>query len=80
MSFRIVSLFAFLAVDDDGEEGVMAERVGGTWVPFVAADETRLEQIRARVRQLAPPYVVKLVKFEPRVDVDVVHTPKARPS
>jgi hypothetical protein len=73
VSFRIVSLYAFLAVGPDGEEGVMAERVNGTWIVFVAADETRLEQLRARVRQLAPPYTVKLVKFGPRVDVDTVH-------
>lgn len=73
MNFRIKTLYAFVAVGENGDEGVMAERVGQHWVPFVAADATRLGQLRDRVRQIAPPYAVKLIKFEPRTELETVH-------
>lgn len=44
MGFVVDELFAFVAVDDDGDEGVMAALMGGTWYPLVAADLIRVQQ------------------------------------
>lgn len=42
MGFVVDELFAFIAVDDDGDEGVMAALMGDTMMPLVFADLTRL--------------------------------------
>ena len=76
MSFIIEHLWLFVATHPDGDEGVIAENVGGQWLPFVAADERRLEQIKARVQALPlqPNVTVKLVRFDTRVDVETVRS------
>lgn len=47
MPFTIRTLTAFVATDQDGEEGVMAalNQDDGTWVPLVCADESRVESM-----------------------------------
>lgn len=42
MGFVVDELFAFIAVDDDGDEGIMAAMMGNTMMPLVFADLTRL--------------------------------------
>lgn len=42
MGFVVDELFAFIAVDDDGDEGVIAAKMGNTMMPLVFADLTRL--------------------------------------
>ncbi len=42
MGFVVDELFAFIAVDDDGDEGVMAAIMGDTMMPLIFADLTRL--------------------------------------
>lgn len=44
MGFVVDELFAFVATDDDGDEGVMAALMGETWYPLVAADLVRIQQ------------------------------------
>lgn len=44
MGFIVDELFAFIATDDDGDEGVMAAMMDGTWYPLVAADLVRAQQ------------------------------------
>ena len=51
--FRITSITAFTAIGDDDEEGVVAFLgPGDVWMPMVAADMTRLTQLRERVEVL----------------------------
>ena len=42
MGFVVDEIFAFIAVDDDGDEGVMAAKMGDTMMPLIFADLTRL--------------------------------------
>jgi hypothetical protein len=51
--FRITTFSAFNAEGDDGDEGLVAELVGGYWLPYIAADERRVEQLRSRVQAIA---------------------------
>lgn len=52
MRFRIVSLWAFVATDND-EEGVCAMFHGDTWYPMIGADEKRLEQLRETAAKMS---------------------------
>ena len=42
MGFVVEELFAFIAVDDDGDEGVIAAKMGDMMMPLVFADLARL--------------------------------------
>jgi hypothetical protein len=42
---RITELYAFLAEEAPGEEGVMAFWTGETWMPMIGADMTRVESL-----------------------------------
>jgi hypothetical protein len=47
MPFRIDRVYVFASVDDDQEEGVCAfATTSGGWMPMIAADADRLEQLR----------------------------------
>lgn len=72
---RIDTIWAFVSVDpDDGNEGVCAFHTGEGWMPMIAADIARLDQIRpiaqkiARDRQQA----VKLVRFSQRTEEETL--------
>ena len=47
--FRITEITAFTAIGEDDEEGICAFLSGdGIWMPMVAADISRLTQLRER--------------------------------
>lgn len=75
---HIPALWAFLAVDADGDEGVAGFFVPETplmpasWMPMVAADETRLEALKTRAKGMAAGGTrIRLVKFTAREEVEV---------
>lgn len=75
VGFRIESLWAYLAVHADGDEGVIGGQIGFTSVPFVAADKRRLDQLRPVAEKAArlpgaPPII--LVRFTTRIDVETL--------
>jgi hypothetical protein len=74
MSFKITTIHAFIATDDDDEEGVIGELMGDQWLPFVCADETRVADLRPRAELIAATLGVKvtLARFSVREDVEVI--------
>lgn len=49
MSFRITSLWAWTMVDEMDEEGIIAFLApGGMWMPLIASDRVRLDQLREK--------------------------------
>jgi hypothetical protein len=50
--FRITTIWAFVAIDND-EEGICAQLVGDIWMPMIGADEKRLEQLRPIAERMA---------------------------
>ncbi len=41
--FKIITIHAFIAEDKDGTEGIIGEVMpSGQWMPFICADEERL--------------------------------------
>ena len=67
---RVETIFAFLSVQDDGKEGLLAARMGDTFFPLVAADEARLASYRPIAREIAERSGKKVVlaKFTTRID------------
>ena len=52
--FRITSIVAFTAIDENDEEGVCAFQTdSGGWMPMVAGDEVRAGQLRPLAAQIA---------------------------
>jgi len=73
---RIEHVYAFLGFDPvDQNEGVAATFVPGTgWLPLVAADEKRLNQITIIAEHIAAEtgQAITLVKFSTREDIRVI--------
>lgn len=74
---RIERLWGFLAVDNDGNEGVTGGNLGpgGTFIPFIGADEDRIKSLRPYVEQMAkmtPGVTIRFVEFTGRIDHGIV--------
>jgi predicted pyridoxine 5'-phosphate oxidase superfamily flavin-nucleotide-binding protein len=73
---RIDALWAFISVDKDGHEGVIAAPLGnmGT-VPLVAADEARLQSLMPIARQICDALgtTVRLIKLTTREEIAVLN-------
>lgn len=53
MPKKIEKITAFLSVDDEGNEGIIAEKIGDTWMPFIAADMERLISLFPAMKEIA---------------------------
>lgn len=74
---RIDEIWAFVSVDpNDGNEGIIAQTMGDTWMPFVAADKARLDALRPIVEHLVHKrgITVKLVKFTQREEIETLES------
>jgi hypothetical protein len=81
MAFRITSISAFLSIGPDDEEGVIGAPIGPnrTWVPLIAADESRVRALIPIAEEIAARsnYRIKLVRFTHREEVcDIPSNPK----
>jgi hypothetical protein len=74
VGFRIESLHAFVAIHSDGDEGVIGILTPSGWLPAVAADKKRLDELRPQVEAAAKvsPYPIKLVRFDQRTDLEEI--------
>ncbi len=76
-TLRIDEIFAFISVDDKGNEGVCAFVNGTQMVPMIGADMKRLESLRPIARQLAGQEEftgkkIRLVKFKVREEMEII--------
>lgn len=72
---RIDAVWAFVSVDpNDGNEGVIAFQVHGLWMPLIAADPARVENLRPIAAHIAKEQkiTVKLVKFTTREELETI--------
>jgi hypothetical protein len=73
VSFRIESVFLFIAIDGNGSEGVAAAAIGPnkSWVPLIAADEARLKALVPVAKEIADQThcKIKLIKMTTREDI-----------
>lgn len=61
---KISEMYAFVATEEDGTEGIPAVRMGNTFYPLVGADLDRMESLRYLAQGFADDGVpMKLVRF-----------------
>ena len=61
---KINEMYAFVATEEDGTEGIPAVRMGNTFYPLVGADMDRIESLRHLAQGFADEGVpIKLVRF-----------------
>lgn len=73
--FDVAALWVALTRDVDGDESVpCAFNPLGQWVPLVAADEIRLDWVRAEAERVSREQhrVIRIVKFSTRTDLEVI--------
>lgn len=72
----IESIVAAVAVDErDQLEGICAFNMGGAWMPLIAADPERYEQIRLLAENVAKESgkTVKMVRFASRSVLETIN-------
>lgn len=71
----IDELYVFVAVDDQGNEGVAAYYADGMWYPLVAADKARVNSLRNMAKYIAMQTKRKVVlrKFSTKEDLETFH-------
>jgi hypothetical protein len=78
MPYRITEIWAFTSIDEDDEEGIVAMHVPNHgWMPMIAADRTRLEQLRPEAVKIASitGRDMRLSRFTVRENVEVISPP-----
>lgn len=66
MPKKIESIWAFLSEDEDGNEGIYAQKVGDMWMPFVGSNKENLETSRLIIHMFGKK--AKLVRFSVRTE------------
>lgn len=71
---RINEIFAFVSVDNNGNEGVCGFSTPEGMMPLIAADPERVESLRVIAKQLAgmTDKKIQLIKFTVREDMEVI--------
>jgi hypothetical protein len=70
----IDALFAWVATEPDGGEGVCSAQIGDIHMPLVGADMDRIKSLRpyAELARRASGYPVRLVRFAHREDLEIL--------
>jgi len=71
----ITEVSLFISMDDDGDEGIPAWLgPGGVWMPLLAADRTRLDDLRPMAQEIATASgrAVRLVRFTGMEEIEVI--------
>jgi len=73
---KINNVWAFISVDEDGDEGLCACPINGVTMPMIASDEQRLKDLTPMAKTLAgmTGQTIKLIKLSAREDVRVINS------
>ena len=71
---KITEMYAFIAEEGPEDEGIVAMKVGNTFMPLVGADMDRVESLRPIAVNMANIYKTKitLAKFTTRTDLEEI--------
>lgn len=80
--FKIETISAFIAVDDDGTEGVVGVPSLFGLMPMVCADEERIRSLEPRAQELATAMrkTITLARFSVRTDVKQIEPNRTEPA
>lgn len=70
----IGALYAWIATEPDGGEGLCSAQIGDTHMPLIGADMDRIKSMRpaAEAVRRASGYQVRLVRYGRREDLEVL--------
>jgi hypothetical protein len=71
---KINEIYAYIQADQGpDDEGVIAAKLGGTWMPLIGADVARKDALKIAAQNTAniTKKPVKLVKFSVREEIEV---------
>jgi hypothetical protein len=72
---KIEKMFAFIAIDEEGNEGVTAfQDKRGVWLPLVGADWARVNSLKEIAQEIAKAsgQKITLVEFSVRKEIEVL--------
>jgi hypothetical protein len=71
---KVESIWVFISVGEDGDEGVVAAPIGGALMPLVASDETRLHLYIPVAERIATQtgMTIKLIKLGTREEIRII--------
>ena len=71
---KIEEIWAWISDEGEGDEGIIAARIGDSWMPLVGADKLRIESLRDIAEETAKSTgrPVNLIKFSVREDMEVL--------
>lgn len=73
MPLKIDGLWAWIATEDDGQEGVIGQATKVGWSPLISADRARIESYRDIAQGIADLGThVQLVQFTTRTDLETL--------
>ncbi len=75
MNLKIDEMYAFIATEDDGQEGICAFQIhGGMWMPMVGADLARMESLRPMAEKIAKATgkQIEVIKFTNREHLEMI--------
>lgn len=74
VGFRIEELWAFLAIHEDGDEGLVGVATPMGMAPAVAADREAMHMLKPQMREIARAtgMEIKLVRLHTREDVETI--------
>jgi hypothetical protein len=71
MPFKIETITAYIAVDENGDEGVIGMYTPAGWMPFIGADEDRMNSLFPRAVEIcaAGGRQFKVLRFSQMTDI-----------
>jgi hypothetical protein len=77
---KIEKLYAYIVLDEQGNEGIPAMELNGLMYPLVGADMERIQSLQEQVQYIANKTgkQIRLALFEKRVDQAVIIQPERR--
>jgi hypothetical protein len=72
---KITEIYAFISEDTGPEdEGIIGQRMNDTWLPFVAADQKRIDSLRPWAKSIArvTGKKIKLIRFTHREGLEEI--------
>jgi hypothetical protein len=75
LPYEIEQVFAFIATDDKGQEGVCCMMQGGLAMPLIGTDQARVDSLMPIAKEIARHVwnkQIRLVRFHQREDLQLI--------
>jgi len=74
LPYQIDQIFAFIATNEEGQEGILCQQIGGVAIPFLATDQARIDQLMPLAQAMAShtDKQIRLVRFHHREELKLI--------